>query len=224
MSIDTSTGAGSILLSQDDLILGEVNVYSAQTHSARLLPGIDYLLKSTGLELKDLDSFAVVNGPGSFTGLRIGLSVVKALAESTGKTVIPITAFEAWAEKLQDHQGILIPFLDARRGEVYACAFERCAGSLTEMMSAIVDKPERILARISADEALFAGEGAHHYDSLIRAASHPRWRIEESDSFLGRPLARLAFRRAQERQFKFARDLQAFYMRKSDAELNWKEK
>ena len=224
LSIDTSTSAGSILLSQDERVLGEVNIDSNQTHSSRLLSGIDYLLKSTGVELKDLDGLAVINGPGSFTGLRIGLSVVKALAESSGKPVIPVTAFDAWAEKLHEHQGNIIPFLDARRGEVYACGFQRCGRSLIETIPATVDKPDRVLARIAVEEAWFAGEGALQYCSLIHESSHPRWKVVETDWFLGRPLARLAFRRAQQQQFTSARDLQAFYIRKSDAELNWKEK
>lgn len=223
LSIDTSTSAGSILLSQDERILGELNVDSTQTHSARLLPGIDYLLKNSGLELKDLNGFAVINGPGSFTGLRIGLSVVKALAESTGKPVIPVTAFDAWAEKLHEHQGIIVPFLDARRGEVYACVFDRSGQSLTEMMPGTVNRPDLILARIAAEEALFVGDGAFQYSPLIQTPLHPRWRVARSDSFLGRPLARLACQRAQAQQYKSAVDLQAFYIRKSDAELNWKE-
>jgi len=224
LSIDTSTSAGSILLSQDERILAEVNVDSTQTHSARLLPGIDYLLKSTGLELKDLDVFAVINGPGSFTGLRIGLSVVKALAESIGKPIIPVTAFEAWAEKLHKHQGIIVPFLDARRGEVYACVFERSAHSLTETMPGTVNKPDQILSRIAAEEALFAGDGAIQYSPLIQTSLHPCWRVAQSDSFLGRPLARLAYHRARKKQVQSAADLQAFYIRKSDAELNWQER
>ena len=224
LSIDTSTRAGSILLSQDEQILAELNIDSTQTYSARLLPGIDYLLKNTGLELRELDGFAVINGPGSFTGLRIGLSVVKALAESTGKPVIPVTAFDAWAEKLHKHRGIIVPFLDARRGEVYACVFERTAQSLTQTMPGTVSKPDQILSRIAVEEALFAGDGAFQYSPLIQTPLHPRWRVAQSDSFLGRPLGRLAYHRARERQFQSAADLQAFYIRKSDAELNWKER
>ena len=212
------------MLSQDERILGEVNVDSLQTHSSRLLPGIDYLLKNTGLELKDLDAFAVINGPGSFTGLRIGLSVVKALADSTGKPVIPITAFDAWAEKHPEYQGTIVPFLDARRGEVYACVFERSGGTLSETIPGFVDKPGQILARITTEEALFTGDGVVLYRSLIQTPLHPRWRVAWSDSFLGRPLARLALQRAQRQQFKTALDLQAYYIRKSDAELNWKER
>jgi tRNA threonylcarbamoyladenosine biosynthesis protein TsaB len=224
LSIDTSSSAGGILLAEDERILGEINVDSTQTHSSRLLPGIDYLLKSTALDLRGLDGFAVINGPGSFTGLRIGLTTVKALAESCRKPVIPVSTFDAWAEKFHEHQGILVALIDARRGEVYACAFERRGRELSVIMAASVDKPERILARIAWQDALFVGDGAHQYCPLICDSSHPHWRIERSDVYLGRPLARLALQRAREKALKTAEDLQAFYVRKSDAELNWKEK
>jgi tRNA threonylcarbamoyladenosine biosynthesis protein TsaB len=223
LGIDTSSSAGSILLAEDERILGEICVDSTQTHSSRLLPGIDYLLKSTALDLKDLDGFAVINGPGSFTGLRIGLTTVKALAESCRKPIVAVSTFDAWAEKFHDRQGILVPLIDARRGEVYACAFERHGQELSVIMAASVDKPERILARIAWPDVLFVGDGAHQYGPLIYDSSHPHWNVERSDAYLGRPLARLALQRAREKTLT-AEDLQAVYVRKSDAELNWKEK
>ena len=91
-------------------------------------------------------------------------------------------------------------------------------------MPGIVNRPDQILARIAVEEAIFAGDGAIQYTSLIQTSLHPRWLVARSDSFLGRPLARLACRRAQAQQFKSAAELQAFYIRKSDAELNWKER
>src|SRR2546426_7559948 len=99
LSLDTSSSAGSILLAEDERVLGEINLDSPETHSVRLLSGVDYLLKSLGFRLADVDAFAVISGPGSFTGIRIGLTTIKGLADSTSKPTIPITAFEAWVEK-----------------------------------------------------------------------------------------------------------------------------
>src|SRR5437867_3688749 len=119
LSIDTSTQAGSIVLSDGENLVGEINVNSSETHSVRLLVGVDSLLKSSGVRLDEIDAFAAICGPGSFTGIRIGLTTVKGLAETLSRPVIPITAFEAWVEKFSDRQGIFIPMIDARRGEVY---------------------------------------------------------------------------------------------------------
>ena len=134
LSVDTSSAACSIVLSGDGKLEGEVNVESEETHSVRLLPGINALLRSCGCTIKDVDAFAIVCGPGSFTGVRIGLTTIKGLAESLGKPTIPVTAFEAWAEKFPEQQGILVPVIDARRGEVYASVFSRNAESL-ELLS-----------------------------------------------------------------------------------------
>ena len=108
LSIDTSSSAGSIVVAEDEKILGEVNIDSAVTHSVRLLNGVDYLLTSLGLLPRDMDAFGVISGPGSFTGVRIGLTTTKGLAETTDRPVISITAFEAWVEQFPFQQGVIV--------------------------------------------------------------------------------------------------------------------
>ena len=120
LSLDTSSNAGSIVLSEDETILGEININSTQTHTVRLLMGVDTLLKSTGCRLDDLDALATICGPGSFTGIRIGLTTVKGLADTLSKPIVSMTAFEAWVEKFPNNEGVVVPLVDARRGEVYA--------------------------------------------------------------------------------------------------------
>jgi tRNA threonylcarbamoyladenosine biosynthesis protein TsaB len=224
LSIDSSTTAGSILLAEDEKIVAEINVDSDQTHSARLLPGIDYLLKSTGLELADVEAFAVICGPGSFTGIRIGITTIKGLAETTSKPVIPIMAFEAWVTKYPTRQGVIVPMIDARRNEVYAAVFERTDEEVTQLSAGMVDKPAHILPRLKPATTLFVGGGSARYRELILGNDHSGWDVATSDPFLGRPMARLAFQRFRQGQFTTARELQAYYLRKSDAEILWKEK
>jgi tRNA threonylcarbamoyl adenosine modification protein YeaZ len=84
LGLDTTTGSGSVALLENTRLLAEINAESALTHSARLLRAVDFLLKKNGLEIKDVDGFAVAAGPGSFTGIRIGLSTVKAFAFASG--------------------------------------------------------------------------------------------------------------------------------------------
>jgi tRNA threonylcarbamoyladenosine biosynthesis protein TsaB len=224
LSVDTSTSAGSILLAEDDKTMAEINVDSNQTHSARLLPGIDCLLKSTGLDLADVDAFAVIRGPGSFTGIRIGITIIKGLAETTSKPVIPITALEAWVAKFPTRQGIIVPMIDARRNEVYAAVFERTGEEVRQLSAGMVDKPAHIFSRMNPATVLFIGDGSAKYRELISGSDHSGWNVETSDPFLGRPMARLALQRFRQGQFTTARELQACYLRKSDAEIFWKEK
>ena len=220
LSVDTSTAACSIVLSVDGRLEGEVNVESEQTHSVRLLPGIETLLRSCGCGIKDVDVFAVVCGPGSFTGVRIGLTTTKGLVESLAKPTIPVTAFEAWVEKFPEQEGILVPVIDARRGEVYGAVYCR-SGETTELLSpGRVERVPELLASISHPQVCFVGGGAALYEPVI--ASRPGWRVLCSDPYLGRAVSRIAFRRAEEKSFVSAAGLQAYYLRRPDAELKWK--
>jgi tRNA threonylcarbamoyladenosine biosynthesis protein TsaB len=221
LSVDTSTAACSIALSEDGKLKGEVNTESEETHSVRLLPGIETLLRSCGSTIRDIDAFAVVCGPGSFTGVRIGLTTIKGLAESLGRPTISVTAFEAWVEKFAQHQGILVPVIDARRGEIYSAMY-RCTGEGTEVLSpGTVEKAPELLASISHSEAYFVGGGAALYEPAI--AARPGWRVLASDPFLGRAIGRIAFRRVGAKKLLTAAELQAYYLRRPDAELKWKQ-
>lgn len=224
LSIDTSSSAGSILLAEGERVLGEINLDSTETHSVRLLSGVDYLLKNLGFRLADLDAFAVICGPGSFTGIRIGLSTIKGLADTTSKPTIPVTAFEAWVEKFPGLQGILVPLIDARRGEVYAAVFERVGAVVRELNAGRVDKPAQILSQLVQEEIMFIGGGANQYRDLLISCPHPGWKVAACDPFLGRSMARIAYQRASHGQFTSTLDLQAYYLRRSDAEILWKEK
>jgi tRNA threonylcarbamoyladenosine biosynthesis protein TsaB len=220
LSVDTSTAACSIVLSEDGKLMGEVNTESEETHSVRLLPGIETLLRSCGSTLRQIDAFAVVCGPGSFTGVRIALTTIKGLAESLGRPTIPVTAFEAWVEKFATQQGILVPVIDARRGEIYSAVYRR-NGEVTEVLSpGTVEKVPELLASISHSQACFVGGGAALYEPTITA--RPGWRVLESDPFLGRAISRIAFRRIEAKNLLTAAELQAYYLRRPDAELKWK--
>jgi tRNA threonylcarbamoyladenosine biosynthesis protein TsaB len=221
LSVDTSSAACSIVLSVDGKLEGEVNVESEETHSVRLLPGIDTLLHSCGCDIKHVDAFAIVCGPGSFTGVRIGLTTVKGLAESLAKPTIPVTAFEAWVEKFPEQQGILVPLIDARRGEVYASVFSRNEERIERLSPGRVEKVPELLASIEHLQACFVGGGAAIYENLI--VSRPGWRVLRSDLFLGRAVSQIAFRQAKGKSFTSAAELQAYYLRRPDAELNWKQ-
>jgi len=222
LSVDTSSRSGSIVVSEDGRVSGEINTDSAETHSVRLLEGIDYLLRSLQLSLKDVDAFAVISGPGSFTGVRIGLTTIKGLAETTGKPITSITAFEAWVEKFPFEHGILMPLINAHRGEVYSMVLERTDKQLCALSEGMVENPAQLLRRLNHEGILFIGDGAMKYHDLISEQHRPLWKVASSDSFLGRPMAALAHCKALQGDYTSSLDLKAYYLRKSDAELYWK--
>ena len=224
LCIDTSTSAGSIALVRENRLLGELLEDSPRTHSARLLAGIDALLKNVNLSISDVDVFAVISGPGSFTGIRIGLTTVKGLAEALGKPIVPITSFEAWVEKEPAIQGILVPLIPARLGEIYAAVYERSGSVLNVLSDGIVGEVEGVISRMSEGHASFIGRGAAQYWEVIQAKGEGYWTVVETDPFLGQPMARIAHQRASRGEFCTAQELTAFYLRRSDAEIHWKER
>jgi tRNA threonylcarbamoyladenosine biosynthesis protein TsaB len=223
LSFDTTTSSGSIVLSHGERLIGEINLESPPTHSVRLLPGIEYLLSFSEVSLEKVDAFSAIVGPGSFTGLRIGLTTLKALAQSQHKPVIPIIAFEAWVEKFSCHRGWIAPWIDARRNEVYHSLLYQGPDGASTSLPAGVGRPESIFPSISPEEVLFVGDGAVHYRNQIEAQNRAGWRIGESDSYLGRAMARVAWRKYQSGKSTTPAEVSPFYLRKSDAELAWKE-
>jgi len=134
LAVETSTPSGSVALVEFDKqkvkVLGEITVYSEKSHSERLLPSIDSLLAQCEIDISDIDFFAASIGPGSFTGLRIGLSTIKAFAYAHNKKVVGIPTLEAMSHPGLFHSGPVCPFLDAGRGELYAALYQWGGASL----------------------------------------------------------------------------------------------
>ncbi len=224
LSFDTTTSACCITLCCGGQILGEINLDSATTHSVRLLPGIDYLLTHAGLPIQEIDAYAVCSGPGSFTGIRIGLATAEGLAHAHQKPLIPVSAFDAWAEKFSGHRGLLAPWIDARRHEVYAALYDLAGNPGKAIRTGTADRPETVLDTLPLSELVFVGDGARLYRALIEARQVKGWRIVESDHFLGRSISAIAWQRWQTGALPVAAKIEPVYLRKSDAELAWKEK
>lgn len=123
LAIDTTSPFCGVSLLRDNTCLGEININGGNTHSVVLMPAIDTLLKGADVKLTDVDLFAVTAGPGSFTGVRIGVSTVKGLAMGMNKPVICLSTLRCLAENLSCFSGILCPVMDARRGQFYNALF-----------------------------------------------------------------------------------------------------
>lgn len=161
LAVDTTTGSGSAALVEDGRVRAEVGVDSFGTHSARLLASIDVLLKSLRWTLAEMDGFAVTPGPGSFTGIRIGLSTIQAFAFASGKPIASVSSLRAMAWKLRnDGVPLVCPLHDAKKGEIYAAlySFEKKNAKALVPEGAYV--PERFLKLLPKDrKILFIGGG-----------------------------------------------------------------
>ncbi|RMD96624.1 MAG: tRNA (adenosine(37)-N6)-threonylcarbamoyltransferase complex dimerization subunit type 1 TsaB [Deltaproteobacteria bacterium] len=172
LAFDTSTAAGTVTLTEGEGLIATRTFVSGRSHAERLLPAILDLLGEAGVALDDLDAIAVAAGPGSFTGLRIGLATAKGLARSTGKPLHALSTLEAMAWNLSPVQGLLCPLLDARKKEVYAALF-RGEGRgrpirLTPDGVLALEQVVEYLERFAPEPVLFFGEGAQRYAVRLR--------------------------------------------------------
>jgi tRNA threonylcarbamoyladenosine biosynthesis protein TsaB len=129
--IDTSGPVCGTAVMDEDKVYSEFTAQNRNTHSANLMPMVEAVLHAAGTELKELDAVAAVTGPGSFTGVRIGVATAKGLAHGAGLPCIPVDALEALSASAGDFDGIICPIQDARAGQVYGAAF-RNGERLTE--------------------------------------------------------------------------------------------
>lgn len=157
LAVDTSGPICGVAIMQDGIVLSENTVLNKKTHSANLLPMIDSALMSANMELRDINRIAVVTGPGSFTGVRIGVSTVKGLAQGLDIPCVEIDALETIAVSAGDFDGIICPIQDARAGQVYGAAFS----GHERLMEDVPLKLEDYLEKISdfGSRFLFAGDG-----------------------------------------------------------------
>ncbi len=172
LGIDTSTPIGSVALIDDDAIVAEHTLNIVQTHSSRLMPAIDTVLKWGNITPNDLDGCAVGIGPGSFTGIRIGVATAKSLCYAVDKPIVGVSTLEAIAYNLRWTDGIVCPILDARRSEIYGAIFhggtpwERLSDDLCLPIETFLDELE---GHISQDSMLiFVGDGLVTYGDTIR--------------------------------------------------------
>ncbi|MCX8159645.1 MAG: tRNA (adenosine(37)-N6)-threonylcarbamoyltransferase complex dimerization subunit type 1 TsaB [Candidatus Saccharicenans sp.] len=169
LAIDTTTRFGSVAVIENGQVLAEVNYASPSTHSRQVFRAVDEALRVAGLKFDDLGGLAVAAGPGSFTGIRIGLSLAKALAQASGRPLAGVSALEALALKLlPSGVDLMVPMIDARKGEVFASAYLADGHGWREVVPAGAYRPEIFLNRLpSRGQAAFIGTGAELYRSLI---------------------------------------------------------
>jgi tRNA threonylcarbamoyladenosine biosynthesis protein TsaB len=192
IAVDTTTPSGSVALLDDDRVLGVIGVESASTHSTRLLASVDFLLKAQGLTVGEIDGFAVTPGPGSFTGLRIGLSTVKAFSFATGKPVACVSSLAALAFKHIDGvEGLIGPMLDAKKGEIYAALYGRSGGRLKEIVPQGAYAPEEFLKLLPRRIAVFAGNGVPLCRKRLQALLGDKARFSSRPPFLAVETGRL---------------------------------
>ena len=224
LTIDTSTTAGSVALCRGEQLLAEIVIDSLSNHSDRLLIHVQQLLTEQQCELAAIDAFAVIDGPGSFTGLRVGVAAAKGLARACNRPLYGISSLHTLAAALPYATLPVCALLDARKKEVYTATFSTAKGSPALLDEPRAITPQRLLETMAAP-ALFIGSGAILYRDLIVErfgvlAAFAPWPLHTPRASSAAPLALQLLRSGAEGD---PEQLLPRYIRPSEAEIAQKK-
>ncbi len=225
LAIDTSTMLGGIAIMDEQGLIAESRLNIRSTHSERLMTEIEHCLKQAGLKISDIDVFAVAIGPGSFTGLRIGLSTVKGFSYATGKPIVSVPTLEALAWNFPYSRYPVCTMLDARKKEVYAALFKWENENFIKLTGETSARPEEftrnVLLNTDYDKFIFTGEGAILYRDKIIEVMGKRAIFASPEKMVpsSANVASIGFKKAIMGDFSEPINLTPFYIRKSEAEV-----
>ena len=238
IGLETATMAGSIAICRGEEVLATSNGDPGTSHSNTLLSDLDQLVKQTGIALGAVDLFAVSSGPGSFTGLRIGIATVKALAVTLKRPCVGVPTLEAIAHAAGESE-LTVALLPAGRGEVFVQSFSVSAGERVTALDAPSHlSPRTAIERYAHEKNIcWTGEGMRVHSELIKGFAEALgvdlfdvveakdkslgmvWKLAPLPVNLARHVASLALARLAQNEVHTADQLQAIYVRPSDAEL-----
>jgi len=169
LSIDSATESASCAVLDDDKLLGEIIFNYKKQHSVILMTMVEELLKNVALTINDIDGFVVSKGPGSFTGLRIGIATVKGLSQGTGKPFLGVSSLDALAYNMAFTSGIVCPILDALRGNVYTALYKFEGATLVRKSDYLVISIEELIALLKKqnEPCTFIGDAVHIFKDAL---------------------------------------------------------
>jgi tRNA threonylcarbamoyladenosine biosynthesis protein TsaB len=227
LSVDTSTKAGGVAALEDDLVRDHVFEPSIEEFSSKLFRNLDLLLSRIHWKTCDFDLYAVTAGPGTFTGLRVGLTAVKAWGELYAKPIAAVSGLEAIAAQCTARAGLVAVLADARRGQVFGALYSFREGRLVlqsdEMLCSPAEFASAVMGCAGGEAiALISPSPEAFLPDILAAGLHPA-KIERSSEDLAPWVGRVGFQQFKRGDVVDALSLDANYIRRSDAELYWKQ-
>lgn len=223
LAVDTATTSCSVAIVEKAGLLTEFTLNREETHSKHLMDMIHTTLGMSGLNISDMDGFAVTRGPGSFTGLRIGISTVKGLAAASGRPLVGVSSLEALAFQVSFSTDLICPLLDARKGEVYYSRYRFINGRLKQQMKEQVTHPGQAVEDIS-EPCLFVGNGAFLHKTILweKLGKSASFAPVTQNSIRASTVAYLSMAKFETDDTDDIGEFQPYYIRKSDAEIHLK--
>ena len=220
-ALDTATQSCSVAIIEDGELLAELTVVNRQTHSRHLLDLANTICRAVDLKPEDMDGFAVSIGPGSFTGLRIGISTIKGLAFSLNKPIVGVSSLEALAWQSVQIGFLICPLLDARKKEVYACRYRFDNNELKKVGAEMVASPAEAVRDIR-EPSIFVGNAVRLYREQISAAlgNLAHYAAWGQHTIRASSIAWLSMHGFSRKQTDDVASLIPQYVRKSDAVIN----
>lgn len=226
LGIDTSTSCGSVGLVIDEQVVSEYLLNISVTHSERLLGAIEFVLREARCPMEELDGWAISLGPGSFTGLRIGVSAIKGLAFATRKPVAGISTLDVLGSQISPTPHLICPILDARKKEVYTAFYRYEEGKLLKRLSQYQTmRPEDLIKKIE-ERTIFVGDGVKTYGDYIKKSLPSLSLFPPAPIHLphGSTVARLGLELLLRGEYLDLSTFTPIYVRPSEAEVKWQER
>jgi len=217
LAIDTHSSSGSIAISKDDKIVFVSYLDIRATHSSRLIRQIDYGLKATNILLDEIDLIVVCSGPGSFTGIRIGLSTAKGIAFGKNIPVQDISALDALAYNFFGMEKVICSFIDAKTKEIYACLYDK---NLNHLINPTCVKAEKFFCNIK-EPIIIVGDNFDMIEPFLHGINY-QFALPHQNILLASTLISMA--KARKYNFEDLSRLEPLYLRKSQAEIVFDQK
>jgi tRNA threonylcarbamoyladenosine biosynthesis protein TsaB len=225
LSIDSSTPVAGIAVSDGKKLLGEVMINTQNTHSEKLMPMVAQLLHDLQMSIQQIDAVAITCGPGSFTGLRIGMATAKGIVQGGNKKLIAIPTLDTLAQNLNHYPGIICPIMNAQKKQVYTAIYKSTETGMERLSDYQAIEAETLAEQLLTlgETVWFTGDGVDAFADVFRAKLGAQCRLADGNTVLPQAgaLAMLAAERAEQEQFDDLYQAELIYIRKSEAEVQW---